>query len=143
MPTAETAFWGDDVLITEALTPIAVMRQAAAQLPIRTKNLLEAEIETVTTDFEGMEHTFSIVAPGLDRYACPVFMVRHNTTLVYPAITKSLVHDEVYAGFLTRNTEDELRSEVRRILNMGSVKSIIYALLAKLNEAKVRQSSQS
>ncbi|MCX7411557.1 MAG: hypothetical protein NTZ32_26075 [Planctomycetales bacterium] len=143
MPTAETAFWGDDVLITEALTPIAVMRQAAAQLPNRTKNLLEAEIESSHDNNVWVDHTFSIVAPGLDRYACPIFTVRHKEMLVYPTITHRAVMEEEGENSWYDDTEEELRASIRRILASGHVKAIIYSLLAKLNEAKPKSASKS
>lgn len=144
MPTAETAFWGDDLLVTEALTPIAVMRQAAAQLPAITKNLLEAEIETSSDVNDWVDHTFSIIAPGLDRYACPIFTVRHNDMLVYPTTTHRLamVMEEKEDNSWFDDTEDELRASIRTILASGRVKAIIYSLLAKLNEKTVESNEQ-
>ncbi len=143
MATAETAFWGDDALITEALTPIAVMRQAAAQLPSRTKNLLEAEIETSAEEDDWVEHLFSIIAPGLDRYACPILAVRHKVPLVYPAFTTDLSADGIDDRPFSSDTEEDLRTAIRSILASGSVKAIIYSLLAKLNENTVRQANKS
>ncbi len=142
MATSETAFWGDDLLVIEALTPIAVMRQAAAQLPVKTNNLLEAEIDSSMDEEECVVHTFSIIAPGLDRYACPIFTVGHNEMLVYPTITKRLVFDDDRDDNWSDDTEEGLRATIRGILSLGSVKAIIYSLCARLNEAKVRQASK-
>lgn len=65
--------WPPDVAAsTKRLSPVAILRQQATLLGQRTKDLVEAEVETKGTDFQRkLQHWFYLVAPALDFYKYP------------------------------------------------------------------------
>jgi len=76
--------WPTDVTLPDVLSPATLLRYQAGQLRAKTRNLLEAEIETVPGENE-VTIEFYVVAPALDRYRYLLFSVRHRPDLVYPA----------------------------------------------------------
>lgn len=67
------------------LSPVAILKQQAALLGERTKNLVEAEVETKATDYQRqLQHWFYLVAPALDFYKYPLFRVEHPAIRFYP-----------------------------------------------------------
>ena len=58
--------WSDDIS-SDPASPIAILRAQQRPLRQKTKGLLEAEIETTTSDSGRVGHGFDLVAPALNR----------------------------------------------------------------------------
>jgi hypothetical protein len=83
--------WPDEIAETEGeIPPITILKQQASLLGRRTKNLVEAEVETGTSDFQRyLRHTLFLVAPALNFYRHPLLEVEHDATKMYPATIKA------------------------------------------------------
>jgi hypothetical protein len=109
-----TDFWGE-LGTTEVKTPLSIMREQAAALGRRTKNLVEARVETRTVG-RSFVHSFELVVPSLDDYTYQLFEIRHELDL-YPIDVKGtdvvLTTEEAFTAWL----RDRLSSaETRRIV---------------------------
>jgi hypothetical protein len=108
-------------------TPVSILREQAALLGQKTKNLLEAEVSTNTWHGE-LRHSFKIVAPALD-YSFELFSVTHGVDL-YPSSGKSA----------NQNMPTELPDEdafiewVREQLSSERTLRLIQSLLAQVSE---------
>jgi hypothetical protein len=130
--------WPSDVVVIDVVSPAAILRYQAGQLRAKTRNLLEAEVETVPGPSE-VEIEFYIVAPALDRYRYLLFSVRHAPELVYPATVvaawfredEHFEYDPVAAG------QQEFTELIGRVLSSPQTRSVIHSLIARSNEAKV------
>ena len=66
-------------------SPVGILKQQALLLGKRTKNLVEADVETRATDFQRfLQHSFYLVAPALDFYKYLLFRIEHHPTQFYP-----------------------------------------------------------
>ncbi|HET9282564.1 MAG TPA: hypothetical protein VFR24_11445 [Candidatus Angelobacter sp.] len=73
--------WPDDIGVTSIVPPVSIMREQAALLGRKTKQLLRAH---VSTESQGsmIHHTFVVVAPAID-YRLELFYISHEIDL-YP-----------------------------------------------------------
>jgi hypothetical protein len=115
-----TDFWGE-IETTAVRTPLSMMREQAAALGPRTKNLVEAKVETriYAGDFR---HTFALVVPSLDNYTYELFQIQHDVNL-YP------VH--VMGQIAALTTEDEFTAWLRKRLSSEQTRKIVTNLLAQ------------
>ncbi|MEW6207136.1 MAG: hypothetical protein AB1631_02135, partial [Acidobacteriota bacterium] len=89
MSSAIDDLWPADIArVTDKLPPITILKQQASLLGQRTKNIVEAEVETTSNDKGGLRHTLYLVAPALDFYRHPLLEVEHEVTRMYPAMIK-------------------------------------------------------
>src|SRR5579863_7944791 len=78
---AQTDFWGEIVAV-DVRTPVAILREQAAALGTKTKNLVEATV--YTESYRGaFRHLFNLVVPGLDNYTYNLLTIEHGISL-YP-----------------------------------------------------------
>lgn len=138
--TAQTDFWGEIVPAQER-TPLAILREQAALLGTKTKNLVEATVDTSVTPDGQFVHRFTLVVPALSSYRFELFRIEHGVA-IYP-ITVAL---EVPSAQLSRGpvnllvppslsphlqTEQEFVDWLHRKLSSAETKRIIANLLAQ------------
>jgi hypothetical protein len=126
--------WPDEIAAAAGPTPpITILKQQAALLGRKTKNLVEAEVHTEVTDFQRLlRHTLFLVAPvvGLSRY--PLLSVEHPVTRIYPAIVKVNTDDPSSAvREFQANDEAEFKHYLKTIFAEEPVKRVIGNLLAQ------------
>lgn len=111
--------WPADVAAsTKRLSPVAILRQQATLLGQRTKNIVEAEVETKGTDFQRrLQHWFYLVAPGLDFYKYPLFLIEHDPTKFYPL---KVIWDKTGAGASSAKKRPTLAERVKREFSADS-----------------------
>jgi hypothetical protein len=78
---ASTDLWGE-IAATPIRTPLAILREQAALLGAKTKNLVEASVNTHATG-DHFQHSFDLVVPALDRYTYNLFTIIHGPS-IYP-----------------------------------------------------------
>ncbi len=130
------------------LSPVAILKQQAALLGERTKNLVEAEVETKATDYQRqLQHWFYLVAPALDFYKYPLFRVEHPAIRFYPLSIKLAkvtskpgteekglnafegIRTRQQAGMLRVKSEDEFKAHLKTIFAATETKKIIQSLI--------------
>jgi hypothetical protein len=117
-------------------TPVAIMREQAALLGAKTKNLVEAAVKT---DVWGQQlvHRFLLVAPTLSNYTYELFKVRHGAG-VYP-VTVLNESDKPQALSITVEgeelaTENEFTRWLGAQLSSDRTKRIVANLLAQVTQ---------
>src|SRR5262249_58474628 len=78
---AQTDLWGD-IVEAQVRTPVAILREQAALLGTKTKNLIEASVRTSAAGGE-FRHSFRLVVPALDGYTYELFQIVHGVS-IYP-----------------------------------------------------------
>ncbi len=133
MTVATLSFWPDSLPFADVLPPVAILRQAAGELPVKSRNIFEAEVLTTRVyldDGDEFVHRFLVVVPALGRYCYPLFVVRHDSELVYPAHV-AISDDDTQP--IACSTQESLIACIRETLNSHRVNSILYSLAARLS----------
>ena len=117
---AQTDFWGE-LGIGQIKSPVSILREQAALLGKKTKNLVEARVETNTFHGEFI-HAFNIVVPALD-YAYELFTIQHGVN-IYP----------IAVPFQSRTlaNEEEFQRWLQERLSSPETKKVISNLLAQV-----------
>ena len=123
--------WPDDIgaLPPEKL-PVMVLREQAAFLGRRTKNLVEAEVvtapdwDTNLVPAPAIVHRFILRAPTLSNYRYELLSVCQPATL-YPL--KIVFGDEIYDAV----SDNDLTDHLRRIFSSNTARTIVGALVAQ------------
>ena len=139
--TAQTDFWGEIVPAQER-TPLAILREQASLLGTKTKNLVEATVDTSVTPGGQFVHRFTLVVPSLSSYKYELFRIEHGVA-IYPIKVSSEVplartsrgleeHLLAYASLNPQlDTEQEFVDWLRNKLSSDETKRIIANLLAQ------------
>jgi hypothetical protein len=115
-----TDFWGE-IEATTVRTPLSILREQAAALGPRTKNLVEAKVETRNNGGKFI-HAFELVVPSLDNYTYQLFEVQHPPEL-YPI--------ELRGKNILLTTEDSFMSWLKDPLSSAETRKIVSNLLAQ------------
>ena len=120
--TAQTDFWGEIVPAQER-TPLAILREQASLLGTKTKNLVEATVDTSVDARGRFVHRFTLVVPSLSSYKYELFRIEHGVA-IYPIHTSE-------PPALGLETEQEFTDWLHRKLSSAETKRIIANLLAQ------------
>ena len=122
--------WGD-FQIEAIRTPVQILREQAAALGPKTRNLVIAEVNTSARNvFEGktFEHYLTLVVPSLDDYRYLLLSLSHNIEL-YPVRVESLANDVQ----IDVASEEQLNEVLQKILSAPKTKNIISSLLGQIS----------
>ncbi len=127
--------WGD--FQVEAIrTPVQILREQAAALGPKTRNLVVAEVNTSARDrsFKSRKkdfvHELTLVVPSLDDYRYLLFSLSHDVEL-YPVHVEYLANDvEIDVA-----SEEELNEVLQDVLSSPKTKNIISSLLGQVSIA--------
>ena len=75
--------WPENIAESNMVTPVAILREQAALLGDKTKQLVTGEVQTTTTG-NMFVHSFSVAAPTLN-YRYELFRVQHPAAF-YPLV---------------------------------------------------------
>lgn len=121
MSAEKLDLWPDDFGDTEMVTPLAILKQQAALLGKKTRNILEGEVRPSASPASSI--IFRIIAPALG-FAYELFSVDTSVT-IYP----------VRVTFQNRETtcedEESFIREVERILHHEHTMKVIQSLIAQ------------
>ena len=133
MVTAVDDLWPADIAIAEELVaPVTILKQQASLLGQRTKNLVEAVVETEPVDYgRFMRHNFTLVVPALSFYRYKLFHVEHPATKLYPLRVDH--PDTVRESWDQLDVADEaaFKDTLRKLFADVETKRIIAALIAQ------------
>ena len=82
---ASTDLWGE-IEATQIRTPLVILREQAALLGRKTKNLVEASVRTHANG-DTLRHSFDLVVPALDNYTYNLFTIVHGPS-IYPVTVR-------------------------------------------------------
>jgi hypothetical protein len=114
----------------EIRTPLAILRQQAAFLGERTKNVVEGEVVTEPTSGD-FSHVFFLRAPALGDYRYQLFRAKHGIDL-YPAE----VWTHVFGQRWHADDEPALLQALREIFTNEKVVRIVNSIIAQSVQAK-------
>ena len=119
---AQGDFWGELVPV-EVRTPVSIMREQAALLGTKTRNLVEATVET-GTQFGRFNHSFLLLVPALGLYKYELFRIEHDVDL-YPVTVvigtqgEQLDNEQQFIDWLKRKLSDrETKQLIGNLLGM-------------------------
>jgi hypothetical protein len=117
-------FWPEDIGTSTVVTPVSVLKQEAAYLGPKTKQLLKAEVRT-TNNGQNFIQSFFIIAPGLSNYQFQLFQLVHSITL-YPAQLTWQSAVVIIAD------EKQLTEKLKEVLSSPQTRQIVHALIAQI-----------
>ena len=117
--------WGDIGPAEPVRTPVTILREQAALLGRKTKNVLEAKVSSFTLA-GGLTHSFNIVVPGLDDYTYELFQIQIGVD-AYPVF----VSVPPTMATVKLETEQQFTEWLKAKLSSPETKKIIGNLLAQ------------
>jgi hypothetical protein len=156
--------WSDDITV-DVLSPVAILRSQTGPLSQITKGLLEAGIETITSDSGKVQLQFDLVAPVLNNFRRRILLATHQKDLVYPVVVEAecfisedsspilrgiariqsplQVTNQLLEGQRRAATDQEFIKLVGEVLRSPQVRSLIQSLIARSNDQKSISGSTS
>jgi hypothetical protein len=129
MATAIENLWPPFDVSEGPVPPITILKQQASLLGRNTKNLLEAEVETSTSDLKRhLRHILFLVAPALNFYRHQLLEVEHDVTNMYPATIRVSGSETDPPGTVCE-TPDEFKEALKAVFAGDETKRVINSLL--------------
>jgi hypothetical protein len=131
--------WPDFAPAEGELPPITILKEQASVLGLKLKNLIEADVETGTSDYQRfLRHTLVLVAPVLDFYRYKLLEVEHSATELYPVTIKASSGDPANPISNSKaENQEEFKAVLKDIFGSAETKRVIENLLAQSMGAKV------
>ena len=129
-------------------TPYAILQTQAGLLGKVTRGILEAVVETETTE-KKVQHRLVVIAPAYNSYRHTLLVARHDRDLPYPAevqgeaLAKTVRHELIPGSvstvkaetvYPTASSDEQMVSLVREALQSEETRAVILSLIAKSNE---------
>jgi hypothetical protein len=171
MATAVEDLWPADIESPpDQLAPITILKQQAAMLGRRTKNLLEAVVQTEDEDLAAapfgdttvrlplgdqpvrLRHTLFLVAPALNFYRYRLLEASHAAVNLYPVTIRAgwerhlpTVVEQMAGAPHTRSAsnEAEFKEVLKDIFAHEETKRIIGSLIAQSGEQRSQDPDSS
>ena len=130
--------WPDVNLKPTTQAPYSILREQAALLGKKTRNVVEAEVSRIEGVSE-FTYRFSLVSPVLGSYEYELFSVRHGVVF-YPLYVKldTYIREELRTAYQPDNTgwvpirsEEEFIKLLRDVFNSQRTRQVIQAILAQ------------
>ncbi|MBI3650841.1 MAG: hypothetical protein HY231_07300 [Acidobacteria bacterium] len=116
--------WPNDIgVVNDISTPVGILKEQAALLGQKTKNLVEGEISDAGID-NNFNYKFYLIAPALKHYKYHLFSV-HYPIDIYP-LKISWEGDPIIA-----KSEEEFTKALQQIFSNDKTKKVIRVLLAQ------------
>lgn len=124
MPSQD--MWGD-FQVQSLRVPVQLLREQAAALGPRTKNLVVAEVST-STRRDQFRHGLELVVPALDDYRYHLLSLIHDIHM-YPLVLEYDGDSELSA--VEVSSEDDLNRALQKALSSEKTKRIINNLIGQ------------
>jgi hypothetical protein len=156
--------WSDDISV-DVLSPLAILRAQIGPLSQKTKGILEAEIDTISSESGKVQHQFDLVAPILNNFRRRILIATHQKDLVYPVVVEAECFvpsdnsifkafarsqppilqnpNQLLEGQRRAATDEEFIKLVGEVLHSSQVRSLIQSLIARSNDQKNPSESPS
>ena len=118
---ASTDLWGE-IATVQMRTPVSILREQAALLGAKTKNLVEASVKTRVAG-DSIRHSLDLVVPALEGYTYNLLMIAHGPS-IYPVT-------DVYSN-TSFDTEQKFVEWLGTKLSSPDTKRIVTNLLSQV-----------
>ena len=130
--------WGDIDLAADR-TPVVILREQAALLGKKTKNVVEAKVTTAVSG-KSVHHSFNLVVPAMDGYTYELFSIRHGVEAYYPVTVDevntfgAIVSTQLGLGPIKRELADEAQftAWLQEQLSSPKTKKIVGTLFSQV-----------
>lgn len=122
--------WPDDFGTSDKKPPIAILREQAEVIGMKTQKRVLGRVSTSQHD-KGFSPLFQFVAPYLDNYSYLLFSVIHKLEF-YPMTVRDVENDQNYPC----TTESEFIERLKFIFHSDRVKKVIQSLLSQSEAMK-------
>ena len=117
--------WPDDLADVNLVTPSVILKEQAALLGEKTKQLVKGEVVTQATD-KGFAHRFNIVAPTMG-YTYELFQLSHGVAF-YPGSLRVAGQNT----FRTIESEEALKKFLKELFSSQQTLTIVRSILAQV-----------
>jgi len=124
MATHTTDFWPDDIGLSELRTPVSLLREQAAALGEKTKNVVTGEV-TSNSQGELFLHALFLVAPAIN-YRYQLLTIRHPLVFYPMAVTTP-----GSSSWITVGSEEGFVAWLKSVLASDNTKRVVQALIAQ------------
>ena len=133
--TSQPDLWGD-IELAGTRTPLVIMREQAALLGQKTKNVVKAKVNPGTTP-GFLHYSFRLVVPALDGYNYELFSVRHRVEEPYPVMVETVTRNApapLGRAAIEKHlsNEAEFTSWLQRQLSSPKTKKIVATLFSQV-----------
>ncbi len=116
-------FWPANIAESNLITPITILKEQAALLGEKTRQLVKGEVVTQTTGTL-LVHYFYIVAPTLN-YRFELFNIEHHVNF-YPLVLRYLNNTT------SLSTEAAFKTKLKEILASQHTLNVVHSILAQV-----------
>jgi hypothetical protein len=136
---AKNDLWPDFAPAEGEVPPITILKEQASLLGLKLRNLIEADVETGTTDYQRfLRHTLFLIAPVLNFYRYKLLDVEHLATQMYPVTIKVSLDDAANTHTeIKAENESEFKDALKEVFASAQTKRVIENLLAQSLGEKV------
>jgi hypothetical protein len=124
MSNQRESYWPTDFGVEVEITPLTILKEQAALLGERTKNIVEGRVQTKVDEKMEFRHSLYLVVPTLANYRYFLLSVHHK-----PAIYPIQIFDGTSDREVTARDFEEFKEKLKEILSSDRVKRIIGTLL--------------
>ena len=115
--------WPVNIAETNMVTPVAILREQAALLGDKTRQLVTGEVQTTTVGTTFV-HSFNVAAPTLN-YRYELFRVKHPAAF-YPLVL------EQGQSTTSLKSEEEFKSKLKEVFAAQPTLNIVHSILAQV-----------
>lgn len=125
--------WPDFTPAEGEVPPITILKEQASVLGVKLKNLIEADVETSTKDYQRfLRHTLFLVAPVLNFYRYKLLDVEHLATQMYPVTIRVSLDDQTNSmSEKQAQDEEEFKAVLKEVFASAQTRTVIENLLAQ------------
>ncbi len=115
--------WPVNIAETNMVTPVAILREQAALLGDKTRQLVTGEVQTSTVG-NMFVHSFYVTAPTLN-YKYELFRVQHPAAL-YPL---ALIEGQTTTQL---RSEEEFKNKLKEVFASQPTLNVVHSILAQV-----------
>ena len=139
--------WPEDIAVTDRVPPVSILKEQAALLGQRTKNLVEGRVRSGSSVYVGSDfnYSFELVAPALDNYRYELLRISHGVEF-YPlrlfsdpreslSMVKQLFDPDAQSTGQTIENEGQFLKALEIIFSSEQTRKVIGSLIAQSRAA--------
>jgi hypothetical protein len=115
--------WPANLTESNLVTPVAILREQAALLGDKTKQLVTGEVQTQTTG-NLFVHSFCVAAPTLN-YRYELFRVQHPAAFYPLVLAQGRTTTQV-------ESEDEFKNKLKEVFSSQLTLNVVHSILAQV-----------